>query len=179
MITEVSEASRIDAELSRTAFQPVDLAALAAGIITNREKSGANRDRKIKLRRRRDGEPLLVPGNLPRLQRVLENLLDNAVSFSPPGGTVTVELTRQSGRIQLSVEDEGPGIAPEDRERIFERFHSLRPEDEDFGSHSGLGLAIARTIVEAHDGRLSARDRPGGAAGACLVIDLPVHGEFE
>ena len=69
--------------------------------------------------------------------------------------------------------DRGPGIAPAEREKVFERFHSLRPAGESFGSHSGLGLAIARTIVEAHDGTLVAQARPDLAPGACLVIDLP------
>ena len=69
--------------------------------------------------------------------------------------------------------DQGPGIPPDAREKIFERFHSLRPAGEDFGSHSGLGLAIARTIVIAHDGTLTVQDRPDGASGARLVIRLP------
>ncbi len=183
LITEISEVSRIDAELSRTAFQPVDLAALAKGIIANRDKSGANHDRRIVLRLTGDDDGgddgRVTPGNPPRLERVLENLLDNAVSFSAPGGTVTVEIARQDERIQVSVQDEGPGIAPKDRERIFERFHSLRPEDEDFGGHSGLGLAIARTIIEAHDGKLIAQDRGDQLPGACLMFDLPAYGEFE
>ena len=79
------------------------------------------------------------------------------------------------GTVVAEVIDEGPGIPEVARERVFERFHSLRPADEDFGSHSGLGLAIARTIVEAHDGRLTAQDRADGRRGARLVIELPAN----
>jgi two-component system sensor histidine kinase ChvG len=77
--------------------------------------------------------------------------------------------------VLVEVRDEGPGIPPQARERVFERFHSLRPAGEDFGSHSGLGLAIARTIVEAHDGTLTARDPLPGERGARLVIELPTY----
>jgi two-component system, OmpR family, sensor histidine kinase ChvG len=79
----------------------------------------------------------------------------------------------------LSVLDSGPGIPPEARDKVFDRFHSLRPAEEDFGSHSGLGLAIARTVAEAHEGSLTATDRPDGARGASLVLDLPAVAEEE
>jgi two-component system sensor histidine kinase ChvG len=69
--------------------------------------------------------------------------------------------------------DEGPGIPASEREKVFARFHSVRPETEGFGDHSGLGLAIARTIAEAHDGSLVVADRPDGRSGACLVLELP------
>ena len=87
---------------------------------------------------------------------------------------VTVSLERQGELLELAVSDQGPGIPEEAREKVFERFHSLRPQTEDFGSHSGLGLAIARTIAEAHDGSLTAQDRPDGKGGACLVLHLPL-----
>ena len=119
----------------------------------------------------------MVPGDPARLERVLVNLLDNACSFSPPGGTVLLAVTRHPEHVELSVSDQGPGIPVEAREKIFDRFHSLRPAEEAFGSHSGLGLAIARTIAEAHDGSLVAADRPDGRAGACLVLELPTADE--
>jgi two-component system sensor histidine kinase ChvG len=81
-------------------------------------------------------------------------------------------VVRQDDKVETSVCDEGPGIPPEAREKVFTRFHSLRPEAEDFGDHSGLGLAIGRSIAEAHDGSLIVRDAPG-ATGACLVLTLP------
>ncbi len=179
LITEIADASRIDAELSRTAFEPVDLAALTAALIAARAQRGVNGSfalGALALDLAGDG-PWLVPGDAARLERVLENLLDNAVSFSPPGGKITVAMARadddeqDSASISLCVIDEGPGIPPEAREKVFERFHSLRPAGEDFGTHSGLGLAIARTIIEAHDGMLSVRSGP--EPGACLELILP------
>ena len=103
----------------------------------------------------------------------IRDRLDNAVSFSPPAGRIVAEITRSDNRITLSISDEGPGIPEEKRERVFQRFHSDRPEEEDFGNHSGLGLAIARTIAEAHDGTLVATSRADGEEGACLQLSLP------
>ena len=108
-----------------------------------------------------------------RLERLIENLLDNAVSFSPPDGTVSIGVRREGERVAVSVCDEGPGIPESEREKVFARFHTARPEAEGFGDHSGLGLAIARTIAEGHDGSLTVADRPDGKSGACLVLELP------
>ena len=173
LITEIAEAGRIDAELSRTRFMPVDLYALARSLVAARAERASDPDCRIEVVPRGPG-PWNVAGDGARLERVLENLLDNAVSFSPQGGTVTVTLERTGDVLELAVSDEGPGIPKEAREKVFERFHSLRPQGEDFGSHSGLGLAIARTIAEAHDGSLTAEDRPDGRPGACLMLHLPL-----
>ena len=178
LVTEISEASRIDAELSRTEFVPVDLHALASALVSAREQRGENRGCQLVLEPVGVG-PWEVPGDPARLERVLENLIDNAASFSPVGGRITLRLEHHGDRVELAVIDEGPGIPPEAREKVFERFHSLRPSEEAFGSHSGLGLAIARTIVAAHDGTLIATDRDDGRGGACLVVDLPSMGEEE
>ena len=108
-----------------------------------------------------------------RLERVIQNLLDNAVSFSPPNGRIWADISRRDDWVTLAICDEGPGIPEEKREKVFQRFHSDRPEEEDFGNHSGLGLAIARTIAEAHDGTLIAASREDGESGACLKLGLP------
>lgn len=171
LVTEISDASRIDAELSRAEFEPVDLEALLRNIVTSREERGENEGRTISI----EAGPgsFRVMGVGIRLERVIENLLDNAVSFSPPDGTIVAALCRRDGYIDLSVCDPGPGIPEEKREKVFHRFHSDRPAGEDFGNHSGLGLAIGRTIAEAHDGTLHAEARSDGASGACLVLTLP------
>jgi two-component system sensor histidine kinase ChvG len=171
LVSEIAEASRIDAELSRATFETIDLAALAENLIAAREARGLNAGRRIVIER--DKRVAKVPGVPLRLERVLDNLLDNAVSFSPPDGTILVGIHRQGGIVRTSVCDDGPGIAPAEREKVFARFHTSRPAEEDFGAHSGLGLAIARTIAEAHDGSLTVEDRPDGRPGACLALELP------
>ena len=175
LVTEIAEASRIDAELSRATFEAIDLAALIENVVSAREDRGLNAGRKVTVAR--ETRLALVLGVPLRIERIVDNLLDNAVSFSPPGGTVTATVRHIAGsegeRVQALICDEGPGIPEGEREKVFTRFHSVRPEEEGFGHHSGLGLAIARTIAEAHDGTLSVADRPDGRQGACLVLELP------
>ncbi|MDE2435630.1 MAG: sensor N-terminal transmembrane domain-containing protein [Sphingomonadales bacterium] len=178
LVTEIAEASRIDAELSRTRFVPVDLDALAGTLVSARAERGVDAGHPVRLVPLSPG-PFVVPGDPARLERVLENLIGNAVSFSPTGGAVEVTLERVNDHVRLGVRDDGPGIPREQREKVFERFHSLRPSEEDFGSHSGLGLAIARTIIEAHDGTLVATDRDDGRPGAYLIAELPLEVEDE
>ncbi|RDC60565.1 Histidine kinase [Alteripontixanthobacter maritimus] len=171
LVTEISDASRIDAEMTRTAFEEVDLADLLINIIGTRESRAENEGRTIAFER-----PMLravVAGVPVRLERVIENLLDNAVSFSPPDGVVTVTIDHPDECVRLTVCDEGPGVAQDAREKVFQRFHSDRPESEDFGNHSGLGLAIARTIAEAHDGSLTVHSRADQRSGACFELHLP------
>ncbi len=171
LVSDISDASRIDAELSRTTFEELDLAQLVANIIGSREDRHENEGRPIRFEA--DVGTYSVMGEPARLERVIENLLDNAVSFSPPDGAIAIEIDGRDGRVLLAVSDEGPGIPAERREQIFERFHSLRPDSEDFGNHSGLGLAIARAVAEAHDGMLTATPRSDGAKGARFVLSLP------
>jgi two-component system sensor histidine kinase ChvG len=170
LVSEISDASRIDAELSRATFEPIDIARLLGNLIERRESRGENGSCTIELTR--EGGSSVVMGVPLRLERVLENLLDNAVSFSPEGGTVRVTVAHHGDDVETSVCDEGPGIPADAHEKVFTRFHSLRPEAEDFGQHSGLGLAIGRSIAEAHDGSLVVRD-PDHGPGACLVLTLP------
>ena len=172
LVTEISDASRIDAELSRATFELVDLNAFVANIIASREDRQMHAGRTVRLVR--DEAPHEVMAEPNRMERVIHNLLDNAVSFSPPEGTIEVALMQDEDWVVLSVEDEGPGIPPERREQVFQRFHSSRPDTEDFGNHSGLGLAIARTIATAHDGTLTASSRDDGRPGARLELGLPV-----
>ena len=172
LVTEIADASRVEAEMSRTAFELIDMDELLANVLEARSERGQNDGRTVTLRR--EGyEPALVMGVPMRLERVIANLLDNAVSFSPPDGAIEVTVFANGGRVETIVCDHGPGIPESEREKVFARFHSVRPEAESFGNHSGLGLAIARTIAEAHEGTLSVCDRADGEPGACLVLDLP------
>lgn len=176
LITDISEASRVDAELSRTRFERIDVGALIEPIIAARRARAQPGDVRIAFARPRLGTAAIM-GEPSRLARVFENLLDNATSFSPPGGVVRIGATCVEDAVIIRIEDDGPGVPADQREVIFRRFHSVRPDSEEFGKHSGLGLAIARTIVDAHDGSIRALDREDEASGACFEIRLPAAPE--
>lgn len=171
LITDIADASRLDAELSRTRFEAIDLGALTGGLIRAYETQARPRSVQIAYARP-EASTAMVMGEGDRLAQVVRNLVDNAVSFSPDGGLVVVVVVRAGDRVLLRVDDAGPGIPHENREDIFRRFYTERPEAEDFGRHSGLGLAIVRTIVEAHDGTIEVSEREDGP-GARFVVSLP------
>ncbi len=169
LITDIADASRLDAELSRTGFQPIDAVALADGLVAAYGIAGQPRG--VVVARSGPAGPLWIEGDAGRLAQVLRNLIDNAISFSPAGGRVTLALERHDDQIMLAVSDEGPGVPAANRRDIFRRFYSERPADEDFGRHSGLGLSIAAAIVAAHGGSISVDEAPGG--GAMFRVALP------
>lgn len=173
LITDVADISRLDGELSRAAFEPVDLGPLIEALLAARDERGENGDVRVAFAR-----PLVdsavATGDPARLARMITNLLDNAVSFSPPGGLVSVAVVDAGeGRVRLTIEDEGPGVAPDKREAIFRRFHTDRPDAADDERHSGLGLAIAKAIADGHDGTIAVRDRSDGRPGAQFAVLLP------
>jgi two-component system sensor histidine kinase ChvG len=176
LITDISEASRLDAQLSRAKFEPVDIGAMIAGLLDQRIARGVGRDVRFAFDRPDSGS-LVVMGEGARLERVFENLLDNAHSFSPDGGCVSIAARPSDGDLVVTVEDEGPGVPEEAREAIFRRFQSIRPQAEEFGRHSGLGLAIARTIVEGHGGVIAVDARDDGRTGARFTVCLPAGSE--
>jgi two-component system sensor histidine kinase ChvG len=168
LISDISDASRLDAELAREDAKPVDMAELIRNTVSlfNDIHRGDTQGVTFEIAYAPGAHPYRATGHDSRLSQVIVNLLDNAISFSPPGGRVNVATRRTGAEIQIAVEDEGPGIPEENLERIFERFYTDRPQ-ESFGQNSGLGLNISRQIVVAHGGRLYAENRPlPGAAGA-------------
>jgi two-component system sensor histidine kinase ChvG len=173
LITDISAASRVDAELSRTRLQPVDLGQLVAGLAAAQTAAGPMRGRVHVALDVPEPGTAMVAADADRLAQVVNNLVDNALSFSPEGGTVDLAVTRAAGTVELRVMDEGPGVPPEARDAVFERFYSERPGHELYGEHSGLGLSIARSIVEALDGSLRVEDRSDGRPGAAFVLVLP------
>ena len=172
LITDISEASRLDAQLSRAKFEPVDIARLLDALVDQRIAREVERG--VRLRFDYQGGALVTVGEGARLERVFDNLIDNAVSFSPDQGVIAIAVGRDEGDIVIRVEDEGPGVPEEAREAIFRRFQSIRPAGEAFGQHSGLGLAIARTIVEAHQGSIAVESREDRLSGARFVVRLPL-----
>ena len=173
LITDVASASRLDAELALQALEPVDVQRVLHGVVDIFRDILSENSRRIVLDiAEMSGNPnaYVVQGHDARLGRVITNLLDNAISFSPENGTVTVSARRAGPSIEIVVEDEGPGIPEDKLEDIFNRFYSDRPQtDSTVGKNSGLGLSISREIVNAYGGRIWASNRtvtPGGDAQA-------------
>jgi two-component system, OmpR family, sensor histidine kinase ChvG len=187
LITDISDASRLDAELSRSESAPVDVARLLGAIVILANETSKSNEPEVMLVVQPPGPGLRqdmayrVLGQDSRLSQVFRNLIDNARSFTVAGTKIFVRIRRSGGDIEVRVEDSGPGIRPENLERVFERFYTDRPE-QSFGKNSGLGLAISRQIVEAHKGRIWAENREGRAAadgvrpvlGARFIVRIPM-----
>ncbi|MCW5720504.1 MAG: sensor histidine kinase [Devosia sp.] len=171
LITDISSASRLDAELARESAEKVDVEKLAEAMVAIQKDIAAGRDVDVVIGKRSGRGPTIINGHESRLAQVFANLIDNAVSFSPPGGTVTVSVSTDTDAITVTVADEGPGITG-DVGRIFQRFYTDRPDSESFGNHSGLGLSISKQIVDAHKGTIKAQNRLD-RSGAMFTIVLP------
>ena len=177
LISDISDASRLDAELQRQEVGPIDLAKLLNTLVTVANEVRRNDQVRVSLRFEGGGpSDFMVAGHDSRLGQVIDNLIDNARSFSPPGGTVRVICRRLRSQIEVTVDDDGPGIRPDALEKIFERFYTDRPE-QGFGQNSGLGLSISKQIVEAHGGRVWAENRVSAngtdVLGARFLVRLP------
>ncbi|RJF75913.1 HAMP domain-containing protein [Rhodopseudomonas palustris] len=181
LISDISDASRLDAELQRQDAAPVDLRRLLTTLtlVANETRLGTHAAVEVRF----EGPPtdtFSVPGHDSRLGQVISNLLSNAQSFSCEGGKVQIVCRRRKTEIEIVVDDEGPGIRDDAFDKIFERFYTDRPH-QGFGQNSGLGLSISRQIVEAHGGKIRAENRPGPRdadgeptiAGARFVVRLP------
>ncbi|MDG4576479.1 MAG: stimulus-sensing domain-containing protein [Defluviicoccus sp.] len=177
LISDISDASRLDAELSRADAQPVDIGRMLETLANVAEASAGERQAAVQAEIEKRA-PLVVNGIESRLVQVFQNLIANAVSFSPTGGTITLKAERVNGMVVAEVLDEGPGIPDGLEKQIFARFYSHRPNHEAFGLHSGLGLSISQQIVSAHGGTVRAenrQDRAGEQQGARFVVELPAQ----
>jgi two-component system sensor histidine kinase ChvG len=183
LISDISDASRLDAELAREDAQPVELGSLLTAIVSvaNDTRRDGQAGVELVIAKHPLGKNAFrVTGHDSRLGQVITNLIDNARSFSPPDKAVRVNLDRRVNTIEITVDDEGPGISEHALERIFERFYTDRP-NQGFGQNSGLGLSISRQIVEVHGGRIWAENRPstdaeaepGASCGARFNVRLP------
>jgi two-component system, OmpR family, sensor histidine kinase ChvG len=199
LISDISDASRLDAELAKADAEPVDMAALLDAVVSMSNDMTKNAAATVVLKvmslpvarpgspsgrfgngtamERKSASAFFVIGHDSRLGQVFTNLLDNARSFSPPGSTITVRLSREQDKVITTIEDEGPGIPDHALERIFERFYTDRPSEQGFGQNSGLGLSISRQIIEVHRGTIVAANRPGRGTdligGAVFTVTLP------
>ncbi len=181
LISDISDASRLDAELQRQEAAPVDFAKLLSTLVAVANE--VKRDDGVTVTLRFEGgvgRAFLVPGHDSRLGQIVDNLIENARSFSPPNGTVRVTCRRVKTNVEISVDDDGPGVRPDVLDKIFERFYTDRPH-QGFGQNSGLGLSISKQIAEAHGGTIWVENRTGAldadgmpiVLGARFVVRLP------
>jgi len=186
LITDISDASRLDAELSRLELSPTDIGAMLKALVDMHDTTRSDGAARLVLDLPADppgrSRALVVPGIESRLSQVFLNVIANAVSFSPPDGEIRIRAASDGRAVLVTVEDQGPGIPEDKLTAIFDRFYSERPAGEKFGTHSGLGLSISKQIVEAHRGRIWAENRTdgqgadgGAVSGARFLIRLPVE----
>lgn len=180
LITDISDASRLDAELSRAEIKSVDVGRLVEALAAVQNANDNPTAPKVEViddntAAGKKGGALIIPGLETRLGQVFRNLISNAVSFSPPAGTICIRITRERAFVKIEVEDQGPGIPAGKEADIFNRFYTERPEGEKFGQHSGLGLSISKQIVEAHRGTITAGTIMDGDTpkGARFTVRLP------
>ncbi len=181
LITDVSNASRLDAELARQQTEPVDLAIITSGIVATFRDilSESSKTIGIVVSPSLAGQNLVVEGHEGRISQVITNLIDNALSFSPEGGAVAVTLMRDGPTIRIAIKDQGPGIDEDKLDTVFDRFYTYRPTaDSSRGSNSGLGLSISREIVRAHGGQIWAENcyvdhSHTVRSGAHFIVELP------
>jgi two-component system sensor histidine kinase ChvG len=169
LITDISDASRLDADLSRDEMTSINLSKLIEEFIEIRKEIIRNVNFKVKVQ---DG--LIIRGNQARLIQVFDNLINNAISFSPKNGEINIEAFLKNQKILVKISDQGQGISEGKKETIFDRFYTERPSNEKFGKHSGLGLSIVRQILLSHNANIYAEniydDRK--VAGARFIIEF-------
>jgi signal transduction histidine kinase len=173
LVEQLLELSRLEAGDVPMLRERLSLRPLVERVLSEFEVVRARRA--VELDERVPDDLPLVYADAERVHQVLFNLLDNAVRFTPSGGRVTITASGRNGAVDVAVADTGPGIAPEHLPRLFERFYrvdSARSRDE---GGTGIGLAIARSVVEAHGGRIWAESEPG--KGSTFTFELPVATE--
>jgi two-component system, OmpR family, sensor histidine kinase ChvG len=169
LLAQVREITRIDTEIQTEEREAVDVGALLRRIVDGfrlRERDRVQFDVAI------PDAPLTVKASADRLIQVFENLLDNAVSFTPAGGRIAVSASGGDRAVLVTVRDQGPGIPPENLERIFDRFFTYRPAETQRQRHTGLGLSIVKAIVEGYGGVVTAANDPE-RGGAVFDVTLP------
>ena len=173
LITDYSQMLKDEASLSREKMKNIDLNIIIRNVVEEFKQNLFNKNLSIEIdvvNKSKNGKGYYVLGIENRLEQVIANLLDNAISFSKDGDKIEIEINETTHNFLLSIRDQGPGFVEESTQKIFDRFYSNRPNK--FGEHSGLGLNIARNIVELHKGKISASNRIN-SKGAQLEVLLP------
>lgn len=175
LITDISNASKVDANLARDTAQILDAAEIVANITLFYQQTRSGPGAKV-VDLSPTSDPVFIRAFETPFAQVLRNLIDNALTFSVPDGIVEISATADDQGVTFAVKDYGPGIPLGNLDTVFERFYTQRPEGAQFGSHSGLGLAICRQIVTAHKGRIWAEnwlDDGGVIGGARFFVEVP------
>jgi two-component system sensor histidine kinase ChvG len=170
LLSEAREISRIDARLDDEERADLPLDQLLSGLVESFRLRNADSGLVFDLALA-DAD-VAIFASADRLTQAFENLIDNAISFSPEGGRITIALKADAESAEVTIADEGPGIPEEHRDRIFSRFFSYRPDDDAGSNHTGLGLALARSIVESHGGTIAAEPCSGGGTKMVMVLPL-------
>ena len=176
LITDYSQMLKDEASLSRAKMKKINLSNVVKSVVEdfNNDLQNSNKNIKINVNNSRlNGSKLNVLGVESKLEQIIANLLDNAVSFSPPNSKIFVICDMKKKDAQLIIEDEGPGFNEKNIDKIFNRFYSNRPEK--FGEHSGLGLNIVKNIIELHGGSIIASNKSGNKRGARIEVFLPIY----
>ena len=177
LITDYSQMLKDEASLSREKMKVLDMDVLIRNVVDEFNNTNSVSEKNIKFivnRKNLNGDKLQLFGIENRLEQVLANLLDNAVSFSPKNSNIIIDIESNKENISLKIKDAGPGFSEINTEKIFKRFYSNRPEK--FGEHSGLGLNIVKSIVEMHGGNVRAFNRSDVKSGAEIELHLPKRG---
>ena len=178
LITDYSQMLKDEASLSRSKMKKINLLNVVNSVVDDFNNDLINLKKKLKIYvsiSNLNGLKPNVFGVENRLEQILANILDNAVSFSPEEGKINVTCKVKQSKVQLSIEDEGPGFNENNIDQIFNRFYSNRPEK--FGEHSGLGLNIVKNIIELHGGTIKASNRDLAKKGARIDIFFPLYSQ--
>jgi len=176
LITDYSQMLKDEASLSRAKMTKIDLSNVVNSVVEDFNSDLLNSNKNIKIiinSSNLNGSKLNVLGVESKLEQIVANLLDNAVSFSPSNSKISVRVDNKSKNVQLIIEDEGPGFNEKNIDKIFNRFYSNRPEN--FGEHSGLGLNIVKNIIELHGGSIIASNQSGNKKGARIEVLIPTY----
>ena len=182
LITDISDSSRLDAELSREKFEAIDIESLLIAFHQLRKFQKRFEQKSLTLNIEKGEKQLLILGHESRIVQVIDNIVNNAITFAPVNSNINISVSADAADVKITIDDEGPGIPENKLDAIFERFYSERPAAEKFGLHSGLGLSICKQIVEAHNGKIFAKNRTGyqnDITGARFIITLPIMNKGE
>ena len=172
LITDYSQMLKDEASLSREKMKVLDIQNLIRNVVDEFSNNNSVTEKNIKFvvsKKNLNGKKLELFGIENRLEQVLANLFDNAVSFSPKNSEILINIQSDKDNIIVKIKDSGPGFSEVNTEKIFKRFYSNRPEK--FGEHSGLGLNIVKNLVELHNGQIHASNNKD--KGARIEISFP------